>query len=334
MLTVRKALSGSRAAARTAFYAGATAVAARLAKPFGEVEREYGRYAMRDAFELQRAMFERPEVRAALSRSEREDLATLPFFLAAMPFDLARIVSRTRRGVRSGTVVPPDDFPYPDYYLNDFHHQANGNLSLRAALTYEWQIRFLFMGASRLMRQALIDAIPPGRGLDVLDVGCGTAAWLTQARAQGRMHHVTGIDLSPHYLAIARLFRAGEGAFLQMNAEHLDPAWSDRFDLVTCIWLFHEMPPEAIERATAEIARVLRPGGRFLFLEAAQPVDVEVDGRPTVHGISERFRDTMNEPYFRRYQEIDLPALFGRHGLSIERTDRCYVSKLVVARRS
>lgn len=332
MMTVRQAESGLRAAARTAFYAGATAVAARLAKPLGEVEREYGRYAMRDAFELQRRMFERAEVRAALRRSEREDLATLPFFLASAPFDLARIVTRTRRGVKKGSVVPEDDFPYPDYYLNDFHHQANGNLSLRAALTYEWQIRFLFMGTNRLMRQAVIDEIPEGSGLDVLDVGCGTAAWVTQARLQRRMHHVTGIDLSPQYLALARLFRAGEGTFLQMNAESLDPSWTERFDLVTCIWLFHEMPLEAIERATAEIARVLRPGGRFLFLEAAQPDDV-VEGRETVEGISDRFRDFMNEPYFRRYQSLDLAALFGRHGLTIEKTDRCYVSKLVVARR-
>lgn len=333
MTTVRQVGSGLRAAARTAFYAGGTAFAARLAKPFGEVEREYGRYAVRDAFELQRQMFERPEVRDALRRAEIEDLATLPFFLASGPFDLARIVVRARRGVKKGTVVPPDDFPYPDYYLNDFHHQANGNLSLRAALTYEWQIRFLFMGASRLMRQAVIDEIPRGSDLDVLDVGCGTAAWLGQARAQGRMHHVTGIDLSPHYLSLARFFRAGDATFVQMNAERLEPAWTGRFDVVTCIWLFHEMPPEAIERTTAEIARVLAPGGRFLFLEAAQPEDVE-DGRETVVGISERFRDTMNEPYFRRYQDVDLPALFAQNGLSIERTERCYVSKLVVARRS
>ncbi len=138
--------------------------------------------------------------------------------------------------------------------------------------------------------------------------------------------------LSPHYLALARFFRAGHATFVQMNAERLEPAWTGRFDVVTCIWLFHEMPPEAIERTTAEVARVLAPGGRFLFLEAAQPEDVE-DGRETVVGISERFRDTMNEPYFRRYQDIDLPALFARNGLSIERTERCYVSKLVVARR-
>lgn len=308
-------------------------MAARLAKPLGDVEREYGRYAVRDAFDLQRRMLERDDVRDALRRSEREDLATLPFFLASGPFDLARIVVRTRRGVKKGTVVPPDDFPYPDYYLNDFHHQVNGNLSLRAALTYEWQIRFLFMGTNRLMRQALIDEIPRGGGLEILDVGCGTAAWLGQARLQERKHQVTGIDLSPHYLKLARLFRAGEGTFVQMNAESLDEKWSNRFDIVTCIWLFHELPLEAIERVTAEIARVLRPGGRLLFLEAAQPQDVE-DGRATVEGISDRFRDYMNEPYFRRYQALDLPALFARHGLSIEKTDRCYVSKLVVARRS
>jgi ubiquinone/menaquinone biosynthesis C-methylase UbiE len=231
-------------------------------------------------------------------------------------------------------VTPRDGFPYPDYYLNDFHHQANGNLSFRAALTYEWQIRFLFMGTNRLMRQALIDEIPTGDHLDILDVGCGTAAWLTQARLQGRNHPVTGIDLSPHYLGIARVFRAREGNFLQMNAEVMAPEWTRRFDAVTCIWMFHELPPTAIESVTGEIARVLRPGGRLYFMDAAQPEDAPPEGRATVEGISDVFRDYVNEPYFRQYQKIDLGRLFARHGLTIEKSERCYASKVVVASKA
>lgn len=332
MGTVRAAVNGSRAAARTAFYAGATAAAVRLAKPLGEVEREYGRYAMRDAFDLHTRMLAREEVREALRVAEREDLATLPFFLASAPLDLVRVVSRTRLGKKRGSVSPKDDFPYPDYYLNDFHHQSNGNLSLRAALTYEWQIRFLFMGTNRLMRQALIDEIPRGGHLDVLDVGCGTAAWITQAALQGRRHHVTGVDLSPQYLSLARLFRGRAGRFLQMNAESLDPEWTGRFDLVVCIWLFHELPRGAIERTASEIARVLRRGGRLLFMDAAQPEDIP-DGRPTIEGISDRFREYMNEPFFRQYQGLDLGALFRERGLAVKKTERYYASKLVVAVR-
>ena len=329
-----RTLIGVQAAARTGFYAGVAAIAARLAKPLGEVEREYGRFALRDAYELHRRVLERPGMRDVMRRAEREDLATLPFFLASAPFDVFRFVARSRRGISRGEVTPRDDFPYPDYYLNDFHHQANGNLSFRAALTYEWQIRFLFMGTNRLMRQALIDEIPIGDHLDILDVGCGTAAWLTQARLQGRNHPVTGIDLSPHYLAIARVFRARDGNFLQMNAEAMAREWTRRFDAVTCIWMFHELPPAAVESATREIARVLKPGGRLYFMDAAQPEDAPPEGRQTVEGISDVFRDYVNEPYFRQYQAIDLRALFARHGLAMEKSARFYTSKVAVASKT
>jgi ubiquinone/menaquinone biosynthesis C-methylase UbiE len=321
----------ARAALRTGFYAAATAASVRLAKPLGEVERDYGRHALRDAYDLHRNVLSRPGMRDVLRRAEREDLATLPFFLASLPFDLVRVVSRTRRGIKHGDVSPSDGFPYPDYYLNDFHHQVNGNLSLRAALTYEWQIRFLFMGTNRLMRQILIDEIPVGDDFHILDVGCGTASWLTQARLQGRRHRVTGIDLSPHYLGVARAFRGRLANFHQMNAESLDPKWSNRFDAVTCIWMFHEMPPGAIENATAEIARVLKPGGTLYFMDAAQPEDIVPEGQATAKGISERFRDFMNEPYFRAYQAIALRELFDRHGLAIVKSTRAYASKVVVA---
>lgn len=328
-----RTLVSAQAAVRTGFYAAATAATARLAKPLGDVEREYGKFALRDAYELHVRILERPGMRDLMRRAEREDLAMLPFFLASAPFDLLRVVSRTRLGIARGEVTPSDAFPYPDYYLNDFHHQPNGNLSFRAALTYEWQIRFLFMGANRLMRQALIDEIPAGDHLDVLDVGCGTASWLTQARLQGRNHRVTGIDLSPHYLGVARLFRGRDGNFVQMKAEAMAPEWTQRFDAVTCIWLFHELPPSVIESVTREIARVLKPGGRLYFMDAAQPEDAPPEGRKTVEGISDVFRDYVNEPYFRQYQKIDLRDLFARHGLAIEKAERCYASKVVVASR-
>ncbi|MBX3226054.1 MAG: class I SAM-dependent methyltransferase [Labilithrix sp.] len=327
------AFTSARAAARTAFYAGATVAAARLAKPLGVAEREYGRHALRDAFELHREVLARPGMNDVMRKAEREDLATLPFFLASVPLDLARLVTRTRGGKKRGAVRAQDDFPYPDYYLNDFHHQSNGNLSLRAALTYEWQIRFLFMGTNRIMRQALIDEVPLGDRLELLDVGCGTASWLTQARLQDRRHRVTGIDLSPHYLGVATAFRGKEASFRQMDAAKLDPAWTGLFDAVTCIWLFHELPPHVTRAVTAEIARVLRPGGRLYFMDAAQPCDVP-DAEEVVVGISEVFRDYMNEPYFRLYQGIDLPDLFTEHGLTIEKTRRCYASKVVVARKA
>ena len=168
----------------------------------------------RGALALSEALFARPGYAAMLQKVEREDLFLLPFLVAATPFDLTRIrrkyleakrgEGRARAGGRR-PVTPPDDFPYPDYYLNDFHNQKNGNLSLQSALTYELQIRVLFFGANRLMRQGVIEHVPPGEHLDVLDVACGNATWLGLARPQGRIGR-----------ALERLLRSkvlGQGLF-------------------------------------------------------------------------------------------------------------------------
>jgi ubiquinone/menaquinone biosynthesis C-methylase UbiE len=241
------------------------------------------------------------------------------------------LAQKRRQGITRLPVRPSDPFPYPDYYLNDFHNQSNGHLSLHSALLYEWQIRFLFLGTNRLQRQGVIDQIPEGDHLDILDVACGTASWVTQARLQNRRHRITGIDLSPYYLKVARFFRGRHASFRQMNAEELPPEWSRRFDIVTCIWLFHELPLTASEEVTAEIARVLKPGGRLLFMDAGQRSD---GPEHRVHTTtSQHFRDYFNEPYFIAYQGLDLPALFAHHGLEVLSTERWYASKLLVVQK-
>jgi ubiquinone/menaquinone biosynthesis C-methylase UbiE len=326
----RGALARAVAARRTAFYGAVTSALLRLSLPPEDFDPRLAARSLRDAFRLHVELLERPGMRAVLARAEREDLATLPAFALSAPLDLVRVRRKRRRGLRRLPVRPPDEFPYPAYYLNDFHHQANGGLSLRAALTYEWQIRFLFLGTNRLMRQGVIDEIPPGSGLEVLDVGCGTGAWITQARLQGRRHRVTGIDLSPDYLAVARLFRGRDADFIQMDAERLPASWSGRFDLVTSIWLFHELPRAAVERVAAGMARVLRPGGRLVFRDAAQPQDAPDRDLPRT---GRHFHTHFNKPYFLKYLGLDPPDLCRRCGLEVDKVERWYASKLVVARR-
>ncbi len=296
---------------------------------------------LKEAYAFHEKLLARPGFRQILAKLEREDLLTLPAMLAATPLDLLRI----RRKFQSGTVrlpvAAPDDFPYPNYYLNDFHNQKNGNLSLQSALTYEWQISILFMGCNRLMRQAVIDHIPTGRELQILDVACGTAAWIPQARLQGRQHPITAIDLSPAYLRYARLAQAlgfrDNATFLQLNAESLQPAgqpadaWRERFDIVTCIWLLHELPRPAIERAVAEMVRVLKPGGRLLLVDSMQRVDIPVEGRERAERVYRFFARYFNEPYYLAYQNLDVPALLQAHGLTVEINEPWFRSKLWVA---
>jgi ubiquinone/menaquinone biosynthesis C-methylase UbiE len=298
---------------------------------------------LKEAYAFHEKLLARPGFRAMLAKLEREDLLTLPAMIAATPLDLLRIRHKFATGTVRLPVEAPDDFPYPDYYLNDFHNQKNGNLSLQSALTYEWQISVLFMGCNRLMRQAVIDHIPAGDDLQILDVACGTAAWIPQARLQGRMHAITAVDLSPAYLRFARYAQAlgfrDNARFLQLNAESLQPpglpadGWSAHFDLVTSIWLLHELPRRAIERSIAEMVRVLKPGGRLLLLDSMQRADIPPERRDRAESVYRFFARYFNEPYYLAYQGLDVPALLQAHGLIVEGTEDWFRSKLWVARK-
>lgn len=61
--------------------------------------------------------------------------------------------------------------------------------------------------------------------------------------------------------------------FHHLDAEHL-PFPADSFDTVTCTLTLCSIPD--VEHALAEVRRVLKPGGRFLFLEHGLAPDPRV----------------------------------------------------------
>ncbi|HEX2128042.1 MAG TPA: methyltransferase domain-containing protein [Solirubrobacterales bacterium] len=97
-------------------------------------------------------------------------------------------------------------------------------------------------------------------GDDVLDVACGTGnASIPAAQAGGR---VTGLDLTPELFDGARRRAAAAGVELELvegDAEDL-PFDDASFDVVVSTFGCMFAPDH--RRAAAEIARVLRPGGR------------------------------------------------------------------------
>ncbi len=100
-------------------------------------------------------------------------------------------------------------------------------------------------------------------GMQVLDLGSGTGyPALLGARIVGPSGSVIGLDLAEQMLAVARrkatalglanvTFRTGDATTLPFEANSFD-AVTSRF----CLMFLPEIP-----KATAEIARVLRPGG-------------------------------------------------------------------------
>jgi SAM-dependent methyltransferase len=109
--------------------------------------------------------------------------------------------------------------------------------------------------------ERIVRRIGVAPGEDVLDVGCGTGnAALRAAQAGGR---VTGVDLTPELLEEARRLAADAGhdiEYLEGDAEAL-PVADESFDVVVSVMGVMFAPRHRV--AAAELARVLRPGGRL-----------------------------------------------------------------------
>jgi ubiquinone/menaquinone biosynthesis C-methylase UbiE len=113
--------------------------------------------------------------------------------------------------------------------------------------------------------RAWICAQARGRTLDVA-VGTGRNLPL-----YGEDVEVVGIDLSPKMLEVARRRAAELGREADLregDAERL-PFPDASFDTVVCTLAVCAMPDR--DRALAEMHRVVRPGGRLLLLDHAEP---------------------------------------------------------------
>jgi ubiquinone/menaquinone biosynthesis C-methylase UbiE len=242
-------------------------------------------------------------------------------------------VERRRHNAREGcrlAEVPRGG--YPRYYLQNFHFQSDGYLSEASARRYDHQVEVLFGGAAAAMRrQALVPlkaALAQRRVARLLDVACGTGCFLREVKANYPRLRVIGLDLSPHYLAVARrkLQPWSRASFVEGAAEAM-PFADGQFDAVACIYLFHELPPRIRRAAVDEIRRVLKPGGMLIFVDSLQTGD-----EPDYDAMLDHFPVAFHEPYFATYLREDLDRLWSP-GFSSEARLPAYFSKVLSYRR-
>ena len=118
---------------------------------------------------------------------------------------------------------------------------------------------------------SLVDAFPDTpAGPDILDLGTGTGVSAIGILDRCPDARVTGVDFSPRMLAAARRYlrRSGrEVRLVEASAESL-PFAPGSFDVVTGhSFLYLTRHPDKV---LAEARRVLKPGGRCVFLEPQQ----------------------------------------------------------------
>jgi len=262
-----------------------------------------------------------------------EHLRRLRAMFADMPDAMRRRAERdagTARETASG--ADPD---LPDYFKQDFHYQAGGYLTDESARLYDVQVETLFYGTAALMRRAALKPIAAAisgrdqRTLSLLDVACGTGRFLREIRLAYPAMHLTGLDLSQAYLDEASRHLGGlrPARLLAANAEHT-PLPDAGQDVVSCVFLLHELPPQARHNVIGEAARVLKPGGTLVVVDSLQMGD-----RPGWDGMLETFPVRFHEPYYRHYAIDDLGARFRAAGLEHVETSLAFLAKEMVWRK-
>ncbi|MFC7333862.1 class I SAM-dependent methyltransferase [Rhodocista pekingensis] len=350
MATVTERTAGRLAyamghAARVGWFLGQYALAARLggtrpdpqARPPGpfpstaEVLADLRGLLERDWRNIEAGLYRMPH---DLVGNPRRLLADAARFLRDVPE-----VQRRRRSGGNAEVFRaplPGSEKLPRYYRQNFHFQTDGYLSDRSARLYDHQVEVLFGGGADAMRRQVLVPLAehlrgrPVRDLRLLDVAAGTGRFLTFVKDNWPRLDVTALDLSAPYLAQARrtLSPWSRHHAVQAPAEAM-PFPDASFDVVTCIFLLHELPQAVRARAAAEMARVLKPGGLLVVMDSLQTGD-----KPRFDALLRLFPVAFHEPYYGDYVARDVAPLFTAQGLEEERRDLAFMSKLVAFRRS
>jgi demethylmenaquinone methyltransferase/2-methoxy-6-polyprenyl-1,4-benzoquinol methylase len=158
---------------------------------------------------------------------------------------------------RGGTAAPLEPLPTGEEKTRRVRAMFDA-----IAPRYDLINRLMTFGLDQAWRRATVDALSLPSGALVLDLACGTGDLSRLAHREG--YRVIGADLSAGMLAANR----AATPLVEGDVSAL-PFPDAAFDGVVCGYAlrnFTELPV-----ALAEMARVLRPGGRLAVLEVDAP---------------------------------------------------------------
>ena len=196
------------------------------------------------------------------------------------------------------SVVDPA-LAYPANYRASFHGYDAGHLC--------WEAAFEFEVASRAVHSSLYPeagAHSDRAPATILDLHCTVGLGCFALRRAFPAAAVSGLDFSPHYLAVARHLEAGRGGGIAAWHHALPEATglpSGSFDLVSAFLLLHEMPQDTTRRILREARRLVRPGGSLAVMD----MDPTCSAYQTMPApILTLLKST--EPYLDQYFSLDL----------------------------
>lgn len=341
---VRRAAYTASQLARIAWFTGHYAVGRRLMGPLtlpGEapyaeqsapLDRERLKNAFRDIFKTDWRNIERGEYKLPRDMRRLPSIAGLLRTGRDYLVDAEKVARRRFANGHSEVFAGDTADLYPRYYLQNFHYQTDGWLSESSAARYDMQVETLFTGAAGPMRRQALPAVRAaiaGRDpaqVSLLDIGCGTGVFLEEIKNNWPMIEATALDLSSAYLGRTRARLGNERNFRFVVAKAEETGLADAsYDIVTSVYLFHELPPAIRREVARETARLLKPGGTLIHVDTIQYGD-----EPGLDILLENFPRGFHEPYYDSYCREDLAGLFAEAGLSKKSETLAYLTKVSV----
>ncbi len=213
---------------------------------------------------------------------------------------------------------------YPDYYLRPFHAYRDGNLGWLPALEVEVAARAVHakiwpeagaQGDAKL-RQSYHQVLraqlasPPQT---IVDLGCSVGMSTETLQTIYPQAQVTGVDLSPYFLTVARYRQRQTGYGIQWVHAPAEATGlpDESFELASACLVFHELPQAAAVAILREAYRLVRPGG-YLGIMDMNPASEVFATLPAY--VFTLLKST--EPYLDDYFELDLPGAIVQAGFN------------------
>jgi ubiquinone/menaquinone biosynthesis C-methylase UbiE len=155
---------------------------------------------------------------------------------------------------------------------------------------------------------------------EVLEIGFGTG--LNLPHYPEHVRRITTVDPNPGMSKVAqgRIELSGIAVDQRMIGSEQLPFEDETFDCVVSTWTLCSIPE--VERALGEVFRVLRSGGRFVFLEHGQAEDPKIrDWQRRLNPIQRALGDGCR-------LDLDVPALVGGRSFSDIRVDRFVMERV------
>jgi SAM-dependent methyltransferase len=146
-------------------------------------------------------------------------------------------------------------------------------------------------------RQVLFDAVAEMQPRHVLEVGCGPGE-LSERIAREVDAEVVALDISARMVELAR----GRGVDARVGDVQALPFADASFDCAVAAWVLFHVPD--LDRGLAELARVLRPGGRLLAVTNAAAHLAELRRVTGVSPWASAFSRENAEPALRRHFRV------------------------------